>query len=101
MYNLKDAPERVYNIDEKGISSRHRVPKVVSCIKLKPQTVIGNRFSITVIGCGNAAGVQGKKMNAEFLKDTTVGSAGSVGDSGWSNTTIFKEYLACHFSRYA
>ena len=48
-YNLKNAPERIYNIDEKGISSKHRVPKVVSCIKLKPQTVVGNRFSITVI----------------------------------------------------
>ena len=108
-YNLKDAPERIYNIDEKGISSKHRIPKVVSCIKLKPQTVVGNRFSITVIGCGNAAGVQlppyfvfpGKKMNPEFLKDATVGSARSVSDSGWSNTTIFKEYLASHFFRYA
>ena len=57
-YDLKDAPKHIYNIDEKGISSKHRVPKVMSCIKLKPQTVIGNRFSITVIGCGNAAGVQ-------------------------------------------
>ena len=108
-YDLKDSPERIYNIDEKGISSKHRVPKVVSCIKLKPQTVIGNRFSITVIGCGNAAGVQlppyfvfpRKKMNPEFLNNTTVGSAGSVSDSGWSNTSIFQEYLSTHFSRYA
>ena len=107
-YDLKDAPERVYNVDEKGISTNHRVPKVVSCVKLKPQTVVSNRFNITVIGCGNAAGTQippyfvfpGKRMNAEYLQNTTVGSAGSVSESDWSNTDIFKRFLSDHFFRY-
>ena len=40
-------------------------------------------------------------MNPEFLNNTTVGSAGSVSDSGWSNTSIFQEYLLTHFFRYA
>ena len=107
-YDLVNAPERIFNIDEKGLSTNHKIPKVVSCIKLKPQVVVSNRFNVTVIGCGNAIGTQvppffvfpGKRMNQDYLNHTSVGTDGTVSESGWSNTEIFKKYLSDHFLKY-
>ena len=56
-YSLKDSPERIYNVDEKGLYTSHTPPAVVTSCDLKPQAVTsGSRSLVTVIGCGNALG---------------------------------------------
>ena len=39
-------------------------------------------------------------MNQDYLKHTSVGTDGTVSESGWSNTEIFKKYLSDHFVKY-
>ena len=89
LYNLKDKPHCIYNVDEKAVtyercwkSSYYSAPK-----GSKTQTVTSERGqNVTTIGCGNAAGVSippylvfpDKKMLPELLKDATPGCDGSV-----------------------
>lgn len=58
-YDLKDKPERIYNVDEKGLSTTHKPPRVVAAAGSKPPAVTsGSRTTVTVLGCGNALGYQ-------------------------------------------
>ena len=53
-YSLKDSPERIYNVDEKGLYTSHTAPAIVTSCDFKPQAVTsGSRSLMTVIGCGN------------------------------------------------
>lgn len=53
-----DRPERLYNVDEKGLSTRHKPPPVVSG-HIKSQAVVSvTRMNVTVLDCGNAQGQQ-------------------------------------------
>ena len=38
-YNLKNKPEHIYNVDQKGLSTSHKPPNVVSSSCLKPPAV--------------------------------------------------------------
>ena len=109
-YDLKNSPERIYNIDEKGLKQNHSPPYVVAADGNAPPAITSGKGStVTVIGCGNALGQQippyfvfpGKRMRPELLKGGTPGSDGTVSDSGWSNSTIFMEYLSGHFLKFA
>ena len=56
-YSLKDSPERIYNVDEKGLYTSHTAPAIVTSCDFKPQAVTsGSRSLMTVIGCGNTLG---------------------------------------------
>jgi hypothetical protein len=63
---------------------------------------------VTIIAGGNAIGnflppyfvFSGKRWNPEFLKDAVTGSDGEMSDTGWSNTTIFNNYVTKHFAKY-
>ena len=55
-YGLLNSPEKIWNIDEKGISQQHVPPKVVCSKDQKPQAIVSPRLTTTVIGCGNACG---------------------------------------------
>lgn len=107
--NLMDAPERIYNIDETGISTEHTPPRVVCDKNLKPQAVTSARSSnVTIIAGANAIGnnippfyvFPGKRWSDDLLKGAPSGSAGRMSDSGWSNTGIFETYVTEHLARH-
>jgi hypothetical protein len=108
-YDLKHKPERIYNVDEKGLSTSHKPPSVVASCESQPQAVTsGSRTLITVIGCGNAMGnsvppffvFPGLRMKSELLDGGGHGVDGTVTESGWSNSAVFKRYLEQHLLKY-
>lgn len=43
----------------------------------------------------------GHRMMPDLLKDATPGAAGTVTESGWSNSQVFRTYLQEHFLKFA
>ena len=108
--NLEDKPHLIFNVDEKGIQQNHSPPAVVAGRHLNAQEVTAQKSSTTtVIGCGNAAGTTippffvfaGARMRQELMAEKSPGADGTVSESGWSNSTIFRRYLEEHFLTYA
>ena len=55
--NLTNKPERIYNIDETGVSTEHSSPRIVCHVETNPQAVTSPRGStVTCIAAGNALG---------------------------------------------
>ena len=109
-YNLKDSPQSIYNIDEKGISTEHKPPNIVCGKEGGSQAITSPRGkNTTIIGCGNALGQQippffifaGKRKLDHLTEGATPGTDFDVNESGWSNTEIFEKYLKEHFTKYA
>ncbi len=108
---MTDAPERIYNVDEKGLQQGHTPPSIVAAQNgnAPPAVVSGRGSTVTVIGCGNALGhhippyfvFPGQRLRQELMDGSTPGATASVSDSGWSNSSIFQKYLETHFMRYA
>ena len=108
-YDLHDKPERIFYVDEKGLSTSHKAPAVVTAVGTKPSTVTSNsRILVTVLGCGNALGYQvpqyfvfpGARMREELLEGKSRGADGTVSDSGWSNSEVFRGYVEIHLLMY-
>jgi len=108
-FDLVDRPEGIYNVDEKGLSTRHKPPSVVTSEDVKPQAVTsGTRTLTTVIGCGNALGhcvtpffvFPGVRMRSELLEGKSPGANVTCTESGWSNSEVFKTYLEDHLLKY-
>jgi hypothetical protein len=108
-YNLLDKPERIFNVDEKGLSTTHKAPHVIAATDSKPPAVTsGDRTLFTVLGCGNAQGqyvppffvFPGARMRQELLEGKSTGTSGDVTESGWSNSIIFKKYLENHLLKF-
>ncbi|KAJ8304314.1 hypothetical protein KUTeg_017897 [Tegillarca granosa] len=108
-YGLKDKPERVFNIDEKGFSTDCKPPNIIAATSYKPQVVTtGKTKTVTVIGSGNAIGNQvppyfifpGQRMVSELLNGASVGVQGTVSETSWSNTNIFEMYLKEHLIKH-
>ena len=106
---LHDKPNRIFNIDETGITTDHSPPKIVCKKDTKPQSITSERNStITVIAGGNALGnfvppyyvFPGKRWKDDFLLGAAYGSAGEMSESGWSNMNIFHNYITKHFARH-
>ena len=96
-YSLKDSPEHIYDVDEKGLCTSH-TPAIATSCDFKPQAVTpGSRSLVTVIGCGNALGYSvplffvfpGARMRPELLAGATPGTDGTVTETGWSNSNIY------------
>ena len=112
-YDLKKSPERIYNIDEKGLKLNYTPPKIVAGTDSgdapPPAVTPGKGETVTVIGCGNALGQQippffifpGQRMRQELLAGSTPGTDGTMSPTGWSNMEIFMSYLTYHFPKYA
>ncbi|XP_060556927.1 uncharacterized protein LOC132717474 [Ruditapes philippinarum] len=106
--DLLDKPHRIFNVDEKGISLNHKPPHIVSCSTGPPAVTTGKSKTITILGCGSAGGIAippyfvfpGKRMLPELLEGSSPGASGTVSDSGWSNSAIFRTYLEEHFIKY-
>lgn len=39
-------------------------------------------------------------MNADLLKGASPGASGTVSETGWSNTEVFRQYLTEHFLNF-
>nr|XP_022294764.1 uncharacterized protein LOC111104888 [Crassostrea virginica] len=98
-YQLKDKPHLLYNENEMGLTINHRPPNVVAGIETK---------TITLLSCGNAEGhaippyfvCPGKRMIDGLVDGSSVGAVGTVSESGWSNSTIFLDWLSNHFTTF-
>ena len=108
-YDLMDKPHCIYNIDEKGMSADHKPPKIIAGKFYKAQAVTtGKSKTVTMIGCGSAAGQQippffvfpGKRMVDTLMDGASAGAVGVMSDSGWSNSTIFEQYMKEHLVKY-
>ena len=106
--NIKEKPWKIFNIDETGVNTEHSPPKLV-CKGTVPQNITSSRSAtVTVIAAGNAAGqsippyyvLPGVRWNEDFLKRSAADSAGEMSKTGWSNSTIFFNYLIKHFLQY-
>lgn len=107
--NLMDKPHLIFNVDEKGISVDHKPPHVVSSSDTRPPAVTsGKGQTVTIIGGGSASGMQippffvfpGKRMNPDLLQGASPGASGTVSETGWSNSAIFRQYLEDHFCKF-
>ena len=105
-YNLNDRPHRIFNVDEKGLTSTYTAPNVVHRRGEKPAEVMPPRSHLTtLIAAGNALGTQippffifaGKKLHEKYFEGSSTGTDGCVSDNGWSHTPIFTKYLKKHF----
>lgn len=108
--NLLDKPNRIFNIDETGITSDHAPPKIVCNKNTKAQAVTSPRsLTVTIIAAGNAIGnhippyfiFPGKRWMPAFLEGAPPGASGEMSESGWSNGAVFENYLTNHFARHA
>ena len=108
--NLKDHPEKIFNIDGTGISTEHSPPKIVCSKESVAQSVTSSRtFNVTIIAGGNALGnhippyyvFPGKRWNSDFLHGAPTGADGEMSPTGWSNSSVFINYLTKHFVKYA
>ncbi|XP_045195071.2 uncharacterized protein LOC123550708 [Mercenaria mercenaria] len=109
-HDLADKPHLIFNIDEKGLTIDHKPPYVVGSSTSTVQAVTsGKGQTVTMIGCGSASGVsippffvfQGKRMNSDLLNGASPGASGTMSESGWSNTDVFRKYLKDHFMKFA
>lgn len=108
-YDLVAKPHLMYNIDEKGLSTDHKPPKIISGKHSKAQAVTSGRSqTTTLIGCVNGIGQQippyfifpGARMIDSLLDGATPGASGTVSPTGWSNTEIFSMYMKEHLLKY-
>jgi hypothetical protein len=108
-YELQNSPHLIFNVDEKGISTNHTPSHIVARRDFYPQSITtGKSKTITVLGCGSASGVAippyfvfpGKRMMPDLLKDASPGANGTMSDSGWSNSSVFRDYLKDHFIKF-
>jgi hypothetical protein len=107
-YDFYSKPECIYNLYEKGINAEHNPPNVVAETNTRPQALTSPRATVTVLGCGNAAGLalppyfvfKGARLLPELMANASPGAAATMSGSGWSNSIIFKDYLENHFQKF-
>lgn len=99
--NLHIKPGNIWNMDETGVQLDHKPGRIVAGkgSKYLHSRTSGNRETITIIGCVNAAGcslpphviVKGKTRRSLNSFDTTsapTGTTWSWSDSGWTKQGI-------------
>ena len=108
-YNLHDKPHLIFNVDEKGVSQNHSPPHVVAQADFYPQAVTsGKSHTTTIIDRGSASGVAippffafaGKRMIPDLMAGASPGAAGTMTETGWSNSEVFRKYLQDHFVKF-
>ncbi|XP_053388230.1 uncharacterized protein LOC128551405 [Mercenaria mercenaria] len=109
-HNLANKPHLIFNVDEKGISVEHKPPYIVAGSSYTPSAVTsGKGKTVTILGCGSAAGqaippylvFPGQRMREELLHGASPGADGTISESGWSNSSIFRHYIENHFLKFA
>ena len=98
-------PHLIYYVDEKSFQPEHKPPKIISAKHSKTQAVTSGRSKITtLIGCVNGVGQQvplffvfsGSRTIDSLLEGASTEAAGTVSESGWSNTVMFSDYVNNH-----
>ena len=88
----------------------HTHPSIVAPTDIKVQSVTTGKYdTTTIIGSGSASRTcippyfvfKGKRWISELLNEGTPGVSGTVSETGWSNSVIFRDYLQNHFIKYA
>lgn len=104
----KFSAERIFNVDETGVSSVHTPPKVIASKKLKQVggiTSTERGFNTTVIACINAVGNSVPPVfvfprvhfKNHMLNGAPPESDGTCNQSGWSTGEIFLEFLGTFY----
>ena len=104
MYNLKDKPEFIFNVDEKGINTGRSKPPSIVTSDEKAQVVTSERAqTVIVLRCGSASGTfippyivfPGKRLLPELLEGATPVCDGTVSQTGcgYYKTEIFTNCL--------
>ena len=109
-YGLQNKPHLIFNVNEKGLTSNHKPSNVVSGIEWHTTSAVtsGKSSTTTAIGCGNASRFavppyfvfKSKRMMDDLINGAMPGAAGTVSETGWSNTKVFKQYLSNHFLNF-
>ena len=108
--NLKNCPDRIWNMDETGVSLDHKTPKVLGLAKEKSHFVSAGRSpTTTMISCVNASGhtlppyliCKGKIVTPDMRRGADPGTVFASSANGWSNSIIFKDWFLNHFCRHA
>ncbi|XP_072377740.1 uncharacterized protein [Diabrotica undecimpunctata] len=98
------SPDIIYNLDETGLTTVHTPVRVIATKGVKQVGSITSAergINVTLICCINAIGNCVPPLfvfprvffKEHMLKGSPIGSVGSANPSGWSNSTIFVEYL--------
>ena len=94
-------------MDESGIPSDHRSPRVLTKRGHKKvrYATSGNKSQITIVGCINAIGqvlppfviFDAKNLKLEWAEGEVPGTTYGLSDSGWMEMHLFKHWLIKHF----
>ncbi|KAB0790622.1 hypothetical protein PPYR_14936 [Photinus pyralis] len=96
----KYAPNRIYNVDESGLSTVQRPPKILATTGRKQVgclTSAERGSNVTVVCCFNAAGSYippcmiflRKNMKQELVDEAPTGTPGVAQESGWMTTDSY------------
>lgn len=107
---IKQKPECIYNMDEKGCRiSLHHEQSVLAMKGAKRVHLITNEHaeSVTIVGCVNALGVsispmvlfKGKRLKPEFTDNLPPGSLVRMTPKGYMTHSVFVDFIK-HLSRY-
>ncbi|KAJ8939896.1 hypothetical protein NQ318_023236 [Aromia moschata] len=107
----KLGPEKIYNVDESGISTVQNPPKIfASTGKKQVGTIVGAErgIHVTVVCCTNPLGsyippafiFPRKNWKVELLEGTPTGSVGFQQESCWMAGEIFQQWIK-HFKKYS
>lgn len=106
----KLGPETIYNMDESGVSTVHKLPKVIAakgCKQVGGITSGERGTNITIIGCINALGnsvppvliFPRVHLKNPMLNGAPPGTYGTCHPSGWSTGEKFIEFMD-HFIKH-
>ena len=109
--NLKDKPNRIFNLDESGMPLQHRPGKRIAVKGQKHVIVItsGDKTNVTVLACVSASGYalppmiifNRKNLTPELTRGETLGTIYGLSSSGWIDSELFSEWFLRHFLEYA
>ncbi|XP_049888124.1 uncharacterized protein LOC126382356 [Pectinophora gossypiella] len=103
-------PQRVYNMDESGLTTVQKPQKILATKGRKQigcLTSAERGSNVTVVCCTNAIGsfippcmiFPRKNMKNELIDEAPTGTLGLAQESGWMNTDVFVKWLK-HFQLY-
>lgn len=108
-YDLLTKPHRIFNIDETGITPEHKPPYVIGPKGMSIPAITSSRSeTTTIIACCSATGqsvppyfvFKGKRLNEDLLQGALPGTGACMSDKGWSNSSVFFQYISEHLSKH-
>ncbi|KAH3696960.1 hypothetical protein DPMN_084442 [Dreissena polymorpha] len=95
--SLLNAPERIFNVDESGLSTEHSPPKIVCAKNTFAQAILKDEEYYYHRGskrrrepCTKFLHLPGKRLSDDLLDVALQGSAGGMSDNGWINRGLFQ-----------